>query len=158
LPDTAPQPYRVRSVKSSDVRIPGDQFFTDERKAVLTAIDAASGASTPLTQTPIVLRSFRVSPNGRQILYVTPAPETLRVTGKEQHETFGVPIELASGARPAAARKVTERGRLSWSPDSTQLLFSKGNRLMALPADGNGAAKPWRESFTLAAGEPVWSP
>ena len=39
-------PHRVRSVKSTDARIPGDQFFTDERKATLTAIDIASGAST----------------------------------------------------------------------------------------------------------------
>ena len=29
---------------------------------------------------------------------------------------------------------------------------------MALPADGGGEAKPWRDAFTLAAGEPVWSP
>ena len=45
LPETPAQPYRVRSVKSTDARIPGDQFFTDERKATLTAIDVASGAS-----------------------------------------------------------------------------------------------------------------
>jgi len=74
LPDTPPQRYRVRSVKSTDARIPGDQFFTDERKAGLTAIDAASGRSTALTEGPLVLRSFRVSPGGRQVLYVAPVP------------------------------------------------------------------------------------
>ena len=58
------QPYRVRSVKSTDARIPGDQFFTDERKAMLTAIDVASGAVDGAAPAPIVLRSFRLSPTG----------------------------------------------------------------------------------------------
>src|SRR6185295_18221505 len=84
LADPPATPYRVRSVKSTDARIPGDQFFTDERQAVLRAIDVASGTSTVLAQSPIVLRSFRVSPNGRQLLYVAPVPETLGVIGKEQ--------------------------------------------------------------------------
>jgi dipeptidyl aminopeptidase/acylaminoacyl peptidase len=158
LPDAAPEPYRVRSVKSADARIPGDQFFTDERKAILTAIDTATGASTALTQGPVVLRSYRLSPTGRQLLYVAPAPETLGVIGKEQTDTFILPVELGRGVRAAAARKLAERGRFSWSPDGTQLLFSKGSRLMALPADGSGEAKLWREPFTIAAGEPVWSP
>jgi dipeptidyl aminopeptidase/acylaminoacyl peptidase len=158
LPDTPAQPYRVRSVKSADARIPGDQFFTDERKATLTAIDVASGASTALTQAPLVLRSFRVSPTGRQLLYVAPVPETLGVIGREQNDTFVLPIVITTGARAADARKLAERGRFSWSPDGNQLLFSKGNRLMALPADGSSEAKPWRESFTLVAGELVWSP
>jgi dipeptidyl aminopeptidase/acylaminoacyl peptidase len=157
-PEPPPQPYRVRSVKSSDARIPGDQFFTDERKATLTAIEVASGASTPLMQAPVVLRSFRVSPSGRQILYVAPVPETLGVIGKEQNDTFVLPIEAASGARAAAARKLGERGRFSWSPDGTLLLFSKGNRLMTLPAAGDDDVKPWRESFTLGGSEPIWSP
>jgi dipeptidyl aminopeptidase/acylaminoacyl peptidase len=154
----APAPaYRVRSVKSGDARIPGDQFFTDERKATLVAADIAGGPSRPLTLAPVVLRSFRVSPSGKQLLYVAPVPETLGVIGKEQNDAFLLPIDLSKGARPTAARKLTERGRFSWSPDGKLLLFSKGNRLMSLPTDG-GEPKPWRESFTLAAGEPVWSP
>jgi dipeptidyl aminopeptidase/acylaminoacyl peptidase len=36
-------------------------------------------------------------------------------------------------------------------------LFTKGGRLMAMPVDG-GPAVLWRESFTLSASEPVWSP
>jgi dipeptidyl aminopeptidase/acylaminoacyl peptidase len=83
------QPHRVRSVKSSDARIPGDQFFTDERRAMLTAVDVATGASTPLMKAPVVLRSFRVSPAGRQLIYVSPAPETLGVIGREQNDTSG---------------------------------------------------------------------
>ena len=110
------QPYRVRSVKSTDARIPGDQFFTDERKATLTAIDVAGGASTALTHAPVVLRSFRVSPTGRHVLYVAPVPETLGVIGKEQNDTFVLPIDLRAGAAPAAAVKLAERGRFSWSP------------------------------------------
>src|SRR6185436_10509378 len=60
MPDAAAQPYRVRSVKNTDARIPGDQFFTDERRATLTAIEVAGGASTPLMPSPVVLRSFRL--------------------------------------------------------------------------------------------------
>jgi len=158
LADAPPAPYRVRSVKSTDVRIPGDQFFTDERQAVLRAIDIASGTATVLVQSPIVLRSFRVSPSGRQLFYVAPVPETLGLIGKEQTDTFVLPIDLAKGVRAAVARKLADRGRFSWSPDGKQLLFSKANRMMALAADGVGDAKPWRESYTLASSEPVWSP
>src|SRR6185503_15622766 len=158
LPDQAPQPYRVRSVKTADPRIPGDQFFTDDRKATLTAIDVAGGASTALTRAPIVLRSFRLSPTGGQLSYVTPVPETLGVIGKEQNDTFVLAIDAARGAAPATAVKLAERGRFSWSPDGVQLLFVKDGRLMALPADGRGAARPWRDGFTLAVNEPVWAP
>jgi dipeptidyl aminopeptidase/acylaminoacyl peptidase len=58
-PEAAPTPYRVRSVKSTDARIPGDQFFTDERKATLVAIDVASGKATPLANSAITLRSIK---------------------------------------------------------------------------------------------------
>jgi dipeptidyl aminopeptidase/acylaminoacyl peptidase len=153
----AAQPYRVRSVKSGDARIPGDQFFTDERKATLTAIDAATGTSAALTPGPVVLRSFRLSPTGRQVLYVAPVPETLGVIGKEQNDTFVLPVDLRGGAAPATSVKLAERGRFSWSPDGSQLIFVRNGRLMALPADGRGEARSWRDSFTLAAGEPVWS-
>ena len=155
----APAPsYRVRSVKNSDARIPGDQFFTDERTATLTAIDVASGVATALTPAPVMLRSFRLSPTGRQVLYVSPVPETLGVIGKEQNDTFVLPIDLAAGARPGVARKLTERGRFAWSPDGARLTFSKGGRLVTLPAEGGGEATLWVESFTLAVSEPVWSP
>jgi dipeptidyl aminopeptidase/acylaminoacyl peptidase len=158
LPDQASPPYRVRSVKSTDARIPGDQFFTDERKAMLTAIDVASGVSTALTRMPVVLRSFRLSPTGRQTIYVAPAPETLGVIGKEQNDTFVLRIDLIAGASPATAVKLTERGRFSWSPDGTLLYFTKSGRLMVQPVDGSTEAKPWRDAFTLAVSEPVWSP
>jgi dipeptidyl aminopeptidase/acylaminoacyl peptidase len=157
LAPEAAQPSRVRSVKSSDARIPGDQFFTDQRKATLTAIDTGSGASTPLTSAPAVLRSFRLSPTARQLLYVAPVPETLGVIGKEQNDTFVLPIDLRAGAKPAAPVKLAERGRFSWSPDGSQLLFAKNGRLMVLPGDGRGEARPWRDAFALAASEPVWS-
>src|SRR5262245_13292107 len=156
--DPPPPAYRVRTVRSTDVRVPGDQFFVDDRKAMLKAIDIATSTSNPLMPTPAVLRSFRVSPTGRHAIFVAPVPETLGVIGKEQNDTFVVSIDLAKPARISAPRRLAERGRFSWSPDGRQLLFSKGNRLMALAADGIGDAKPWRESFTLAAGEPIWSP
>src|SRR6185295_17380674 len=158
LPEMPPPSYRVRSVRSTDTRIPGDQFFTDERKAVLRAIDIASGMTTPLMEKPVVLRSFRVSATGRQLIYAAAVPETLGVIGKEQNDSYVLPLDLTKGARPSIARKLAERGRFSWSPDGKQLLFAKAGRMMALAADGVGEPKPWRESFTLAGSEPVWSP
>src|SRR6185295_15505237 len=136
----------------------GDQFFTDERKAMLTAIDVTSGVSTALAGMPVVLRSFRLSPTGRHAIYVAPVTETLGVIGKEQNDTFVLPIDLAAGTAPATAVKLAERGRFSWSPDGAQLFFVKGSRLMTQPADGRTEAKPWRDTFTVAVSEPVWSP
>lgn len=154
LPVNPADPYRVRVVKSTDVRIPGDQFFTDERKAVLTRVDASTGASTALVNGPIVLRSFRLSPTGQHLFYVAPTPETLGVIGKEQNDTFIVPISPGAVGAP---RRVSERGRFSWSPDGTQLLFASMGRLMALPVAG-GEATPWRDRLTLPVSEPIWSP
>ncbi len=154
LPDEPASSYRVRAVKSTDARIPGDQFFTDERKALLTAVDPATGKATPLAADPIVLRSFRLSPSGRHLLYVTPDPATLGVIGKEQNDSYVLAVDGAASAR---ARKLDDRGRYSWSPDGRQLLFSKAGRLMAVPVDG-GDARPWAESFKLSVSEPTWSP
>src|SRR5262245_42659255 len=154
IPDRPAPTYRVRSVKNTDTRIPGDQFFTDERRAGLTAIDAVRGKGSALVSDPIVLRSFRLSPTGRDLLFVAPDPATLGVIGKEQNDTFVLSI---AGTRPATPRRLTERGRFSWAPDGTRLLFTKGGRLMSLPADG-GAAAPWRDAFSLSTSEPIWSP
>jgi len=154
LPDRQPQPYRVRVVKSTDARIPGDQFFTDERRAMLTSIDAGSGKATPLAGEPAVLRSFRLSPTGRDVLFVSPDPATLGVIGKEQNDAFVLSL---AGARPATPRRLADRGRFTWAPDGTHLLFAKSGRLMSVAVEG-GPATPWRESFTLAASEPIWSP
>ncbi len=157
LAGEAAPPYRVRSVKSGDARIPGDQFFTDERKATLTAIEVPGGASTPLMPSPVVLRSFRLSPAGRHVLYVAPVPETLGVIGKEQNDTFVLPIDLRPGAAPSAAVKLAERGRFSWAPGNA-LAFVKNGRLMVLPADVRGEARPWRDGFSLAVADPLWAP
>src|SRR5712692_6202513 len=153
-PERQAQPYRVRAVKNTNARIPGDQFFTDERRARLTAVDVTSGKVSPLVNDPIVLRSFGLSPTGRDLLFVSPDPATLGVIGKEQNDTFVLPI---AGGRTATGRKLSERGRFTWSTDGTHLLFAKGGRLMTMSLDG-GPAGPWRESFTLSTSEPVWSP
>ncbi|MCA1585947.1 MAG: prolyl oligopeptidase family serine peptidase [Acidobacteria bacterium] len=157
LPDPPVQPYRVRSIKSSDARVPGDQPFTNPSQATLVSIDVSTGVSTTLTPDPIVLRSFQVSPTGSHIMYVAPAPETLGLIGKEQNDTFVLPVGVAGGA-PPAARKLSERTRFSWSPDGRQLVFVRGGRLMVLPADGTGEPKPWLDALNLPVGEPVWSP
>ena len=140
-PETPAAPYRVRSVKNTDARIPGDQFFTDTGTTRIVSIDIASGGTAALTPQPIVLRSFQLSPTGRHILYVAPSPETLGVIGKEQNDTFVLTVP-AAGARTGRARKLAERGRFSWAPDGERLASCSGGRLMALPVDG-GEPKPW---------------
>jgi dipeptidyl aminopeptidase/acylaminoacyl peptidase len=155
LPDPPVEPYRVRSIKSTDARIPGDQFFVDSSTARLVAIDVSSGATRTLTPEPIVLRSFQLSPTGRHVLYVAPSSETLGIIGKEQNDTFVLSIQ-ADGFSPA--RKLAERGRFTWSPDGAHLMFVKNGRLMVLSADGSGEARPWLDSFSLPVAEPTWSP
>jgi dipeptidyl aminopeptidase/acylaminoacyl peptidase len=157
LPDTPPAPYRVRSVKNTDARIPGDQFFTNTDRARLVAIDVTTGTSTILTPDPIVLRSFQLSPTGRHLLYVAPAPETLGVIGKEQNDAFVLQVP-AAGTSATPARKLSERGRFSWLPDGERISFVRGGRLMVIPVDGSAEPKPWLESVTLSIGEPVWAP
>lgn len=157
LAEPSVAPYRVRSVKNTDARIPGDQFFTDARQTVLTAVDVASGRSTRLMQEPIVLRSFQIAPSGDRLLYVSPEPETLGVIGRERNDTFVLPIDVTNAPRPMP-RKLSERGRFFWAPDGHRLLFAKSGKLMALPADASGEAKPWLETFTLNVGEPIWAP
>jgi dipeptidyl aminopeptidase/acylaminoacyl peptidase len=156
LPPAPPAPYRVRSVKNTDARIPGDQFFTDTDTAKIVSIDAASGVTVALTPQPIVLRSFQVSPSGQHVLYVAPSPETLGVIGKEQNDTFVMRVP-ASGTAASPARKLTERGRFSWAPDGEQLAFVRGGRPMVMPVEG-GEAKPLLESLKLTIGEPAWAP
>ncbi len=157
LPETPPAPYRVRSVKNTDARIPGDQFFTDTDTAKLVSIDVTTGAATMLTPQPIILRSFQMSPAGRHILYVAPSPETLGVIGKEQNDTFVLTVPgTATTSQPA--RKLTERGRFSWWPDGERMSYVRGGRLMVMPIDGASEPKPWQESLTLSIGDPVWAP
>lgn len=154
-PEAPVAPYRVRSVKNTDARIPGDQFFVDTSTSRLVAIDVAAGTTTALTPTPIVLRSFQLSPTGGHVLYVSPSPETLGVFGKEQNDTYVLAVP-AAGATAAPATKLAERGRFSWTPDGKQLSLVRGGRLMTMPIDG-GELKPWLESLKLSIGEPVWT-
>jgi dipeptidyl aminopeptidase/acylaminoacyl peptidase len=156
LPPTPPAPYRVRSVKSTDARIPGDQFFTDTDTARIVSIDLTSGASTVLTADPIVLRSFQVSPSSQHILYVAPSPETLGIIGKEQNDTFVLTVPPA-GTAPSPARKLTERGRFSWASEGERLAFVRSGRPMVMPVDG-GEPKPLLDSLKISVGEPAWSP
>ena len=158
LPEAPAAPYRVRSVKNTDARIPGDQFFTDTGTAT-TRVDRRhdGGATTVLTPQPIVLRSFQLSPTGRHILYVAPSPETLGIIGKEQNDTFVLTVP-GRRRRPAPARKLTERGR-----------FCVGGRRRASrvrswrAADGAcrstaASRSRWLETLKLSVGEPAWSP
>ncbi|MGQ0732563.1 MAG: S9 family peptidase [Acidobacteriota bacterium] len=157
LPEAPVVPYRVRSVKDTDARVPGDQFFTDTSTARLIAIDLAGGASTALTPAPVAVRSFQMSPSGRHLVYVAPSPETLGIIGKEQNDTFVLALPMEESAA-RGARKLAERGRFSWAKDGRHLMFVRGGRLMMVPIEGSDDARPWLGSLTLPIGEPSWSP
>jgi dipeptidyl aminopeptidase/acylaminoacyl peptidase len=146
----------VRSVKNTDARIPGDQFFTNSDAARLVSINVATGATTVLTPQPVILRSFQVSPSGRYILYVAPSPETLGIIGKEQNDSWVLSVPPA-GTSPVSARKLTERGRFSWWPEGERIAFVRGGRLMLMPVEG-GEPAPWLETLKLSIGEPTWAP
>lgn len=148
------EPPRVTVARSTDARIPGDDFFVDKRHANLAVVEVASGTATRLFPEPVLLRSFRLSPAGEQFLYVVPSPDTFGVIGKERNETFVMP--LAGGP----ARKVLEGkepGPFSWSPDGRRIVYRKEGKLLAVPVEG-GDAKPLVAGLSIAAGDPVWSP
>ena len=85
LPDAAHAWYRVRSVKSTDARIPGDQFFTDERKAMLTAIDVASGVSTALSASRAAVVSAVANGTSRDLRGAGPETARRHRQGTERH-------------------------------------------------------------------------
>jgi dipeptidyl aminopeptidase/acylaminoacyl peptidase len=118
-PDPAPLP-RVRVVESTDARIPGDDFFVDRRKAVLFAADVASGRVVPLLSEPALVRSFRLSKDGRSVLYSVPEPETFGVIGKERSETFEVP--LTGGAAEKVSPEDARADERIWSPAADHYL------------------------------------
>jgi hypothetical protein len=126
LPDESAQPYRVRSVKSTDTRIPGDQFFTDERKAILSAIDVASGVSTALT-TPVVLRSFRLSPTGRHAIYV--APVRRRSASSAGAERRFRPADRPRRGNPPAPAVKSASAAASLVARRRTVVVQKGSRL-----------------------------
>ena len=54
-------------MKNTDARIPGDQFFTDERTADAHRDRRRERRLDGADATPVVLRSFRLSPTGRHV-------------------------------------------------------------------------------------------
>lgn len=153
-PEPPAAPARVRVVESSDARIPGDQFFVNTRRAGLSVVDVRSGRSRPLLPAPVVLRSFRLSPDGRNLIYTAPAPETLGVVGRERNETFLVP--LASGT-PRKLAPEAGAGPLSWGPDGRALLYAQKGRFMLWPLEG-GETRPLLPDGAPAVTQPVWAP
>ena len=143
---------RVGVVESTDARIPGDQFFVDERQAVLVVADTTTRRTTPLMPSPVVLRSYRLSPDRRMVLFVSPTAESLGVIGKERNETFVVPV--AGGVAP---RRVDTSGeRLSWSPDG-RLVFARDGALEVRGLEG-GDARALASALPPGATEPGWAP
>jgi dipeptidyl aminopeptidase/acylaminoacyl peptidase len=153
-PDDPAPPPRVKVVRSTDVRIPGDAFFVNERKAGLSVVDLATGKVAPLLPAPVVLRAFRLAPGGLHLTYTAPSPETLGVIGKERNETFLVAL---AGGQPRKLTAKNEGASFSWSPDGGTLLFKERGRLMAMPVDGGDAA-PFLPGLTAMVTELVWSP
>ncbi len=151
--DPGPSP-RVKVVRSTDVRIPGDSFFVDERQAGLSVVDLTTGKAAPLLPAPVVLRSFRLAPSGLHLIYAAPSPETLGVVGRERNETFLVAL---AGGQPRKLVAKNVGANFSWSPDGRKLLFKEQGKLMAMPVDGSDAA-PFLPGLTAAVTELVWSP
>ncbi len=149
------KPPRVQVVKSTDKRIPGDWFFVNKRKAALSVIDVSSGKEVKLLPEPFYLRSFRVSPNGRNLIYTAPSPETFGVVRGERSETFVIPL---SGGTPKKVLLSKGRGgRYTWSPDGKYLLFLEKGIIKAIPPEG-GKPKPFAEKVDMSVSNPVWSP
>lgn len=147
------QPSRVRVVKSTDERIPGDQFFVDDRQALLVAADLRSNRVTLVLADPIVLRSFKLSPDSRHLIYTAPAKETLGIIGKERNESFVVSLD---GELPAKPRKLPAVPQAGWSPDG-RLLFVKNGKLQALALDAAEPA-PFLPELNIRVSGANWSP
>ena len=143
----AAAPYRVRSVKNTDARIPGDQFFTDERKATLIVdrrhqrrVDGADAGAGRAAIVPL-------SPTGRHAA-LRRAGARRRSASSARSRTTRSCCRSTCGRRGAGRRAswpsaAASRGR----PTARSCCSSKNGRLMALPADGRGEARPWRESL-----------
>jgi len=154
------EPERVSVVRSTDARIPGDDFFVDKRRANLAVVDVASGAAARLFPEPVLLRSFRLSPAGSNFLYVVPSADTYGVVGKEKNETFVMALGASGASGRGPARKVLEGkepGPFSWSPDGRKIVYRKEGKILAAPADG-GEGRPLVAGLSIAVSDPVWSP
>lgn len=147
------EPPRVRVVRSSDKRIPGDAFFINKRMARLAVADLSSARSRTLLDEPVYLRSFDLDPSGRQLIYVAPSPETFGIVGQETNESFLLPV---TGKAPP--RKIGGGGRsLSWSPDGARLLYRENGKLVVIPLAG-GAPQPFLVGLKVAPTNLVFSP
>jgi dipeptidyl aminopeptidase/acylaminoacyl peptidase len=149
----AAEPPRVRVVKSSDKRIPGDEFFLNQRKAILVLLDLSTGNHRFLTEKPVRLRSFTLSPDGEHVIYTAPSPETFGIIGEERNETFILAVDGST-----LARKVGEKGeRFTWHPDGRRLLYKKNGKLHSMPVAG-GEPSPFLANLEAKVTELVWSP
>ena len=148
------KPPRVQVVRSSDKRIPGDWAFMNTRRAGLAAVDVSSGRVTRLVAEPIYLRSFRVSPDGRNLIYTAPTPETFAIFRGEKNETF---VMSLSGGKVREVLSEKEAQRFFWSPDGKDLLYLKKGKLMAVSVEGE-EPRVYIEGLKIAVSEPIWSP
>jgi dipeptidyl aminopeptidase/acylaminoacyl peptidase len=115
----APEKPRVQVVESTDARIPGDDFFVDHRTSRLFLADFPSRAVTPLLPEPALVRAFRVSAEGRDVIYVVPEPSTFGVIGKERNQTFQVALAVDGSASPPVSAPEAGPDRRIWSPDGS---------------------------------------
>ena len=148
----------MRSVKNTDARIPGDQFFTDTeprgcRRSTREA--ARRRVLTPRAYRAALVSAVADRP-ARAVRCAGSGDARRDRQGAERHVR---PAPLpAAGATPAPARKLAERGRISWSPDGERLTFVRGGRLMVMPAEGAASrSRGWSRSSCRSA-NPSWSP
>ncbi len=128
---------------STDMQFGGGQFAVsgtgtlvylsgsaEGRTHTISWLDAA-GRLTPLVAEPGVYGAPRLSPDGRQLAYIS------SVNG-----AYDVWVQELAGGTP---RQLTFLGKVSselaWAPDSQHLAYSDGKALWWIRADGNGEAR-----------------
>jgi dipeptidyl aminopeptidase/acylaminoacyl peptidase len=126
---------RVVALSSGDERIPGDSAFIDSRRAILTVFDLSKGRETALTEEPVYLRDFKVSPGQPYVIFTAPTAESFGLIGEEVLETFLV--ALNGGEQPRAFGGHGER--FDWNPTGDALFYLENGALFSMALDGDRA-------------------
>lgn len=141
---------RVGVVRSSDQRLPGDDFFVNRRRAGLSVVDLISSETSALLREATYLRRYLLSPKGSHAIYTVPSSDTFGLIGQENNETFL--LDFSANASPC---RLDDMSDPSWLPDG-RLLFRRQGQLMAMPTAGTPDL--FLPSMTNSPTNFVWSP
>lgn len=123
---------RVVVVDSKDQRIPGDSAFINDHKVELIAVNLSNGKATQLTDGPVHLRDFKISPGEGYVIFTAPTEDSFGLIGEEVTETFLVPIDGSQRPRSLAS----ENERLEWNGPGDRLLYLKEGDLHSIDLSG----------------------